>query len=145
MKHFEFWHDHAGVSVPDLEQAVAWYHAVLGFEVERRIVIESIPANVAVMSNGNMRMEIFEVPGGKAASEDRSMPDQDVRTWGNKHTSFAVDDVIEVGEELKRRGADIVWLKKLPFGGANIFLRDNAGNLIEFVQRLRPTASHGNL
>lgn len=145
MKNLEFWHDHAGVSVPNLEEAVAWYHDVLGFSVDRRIFIESIPANVAVMSNGNLRMEIFEAQGGKAPTEDRTLPDQDVRTWGNKHTSFAVDDVMAVGELLKRRGADIVWIKKLPFGGANIFLRDNAGNLIEFVQRARPTALCANL
>lgn len=144
-KQFEFWHDHAGVSVPNLEAAVAWYQKVLGFEVERRLFIESIPAEVAVMINGNLRMEIFETPGATAPSEDRSMPDQDVRTWGNKHTSFAVDDVMMVGEELKRRGADIVWIKKLPSGGSNIFLRDNAGNLIEFVQRARPTTTHANL
>jgi methylmalonyl-CoA/ethylmalonyl-CoA epimerase len=145
MKQFEFWHDHAGVSVPNLEAAIAWYHGVLGFELERRIVIESIPAHVAVMKNGNLRMELFEATGGKAPAEDRSVPDQDVRTWGNKHVSFAVDDVMLVSEELKLRGADIVWIKKLPFGGANIFLRDNSGNLIEFVQRARPTVSHANL
>ena len=118
---------------------------MLGFELERRIVIESIPANVAVLKNGNLRMELFEATGGKAPSEERSIPDQDIKTWGNKHVSFAVDDVIVVGEELKRRGADIVWIKKLPFGGANIFLRDNAGNLIEFVQRARPSVGHGSL
>lgn len=145
MKHLEFWHDHAGVSVPNLDAAVAWYKSVLGFELERRIVIESIPANVAVLKNGNLRMELFEATGGKAPSEERSIPDQDIKTWGNKHVSFAVDDVIVVGEELKRRGADIVWIKKLPFGGANIFLRDNAGNLIEFVQRARPSVGHGSL
>ena len=138
MKHFEFWHDHAGVSVPNLDAAVAWYHMVLGFELERRIVIESIPANVAVMKNGNLRMELFEATGGKPPAEDRSMPDQDVRTWGNKHVSFAVDDVMLVGEELKRRGADIVWIKRMAHG-ANIFIRDCAGNLIEFVEMPRPT------
>ena len=106
MKHLEFWHDHAGVSVPNLDAAVAWYKSVLGFELERRIVIESIPANVAVLKNGNLRMELFEAIGGKAPAEERSIPDQDIKTWGNKHVSFAVDDVIVVGEELKRRGAD---------------------------------------
>jgi methylmalonyl-CoA/ethylmalonyl-CoA epimerase len=145
MTSLEFWHDHAGVSVPHLEDAIAWYQRVLGFEVERRIVIESIPASVAVMANGNMRIELFEARDGRPPSEERSIPDEDVRTWGNKHVCFGVDDVPAVGEELKRRGADIVWIKKFPNGGANIFLRDNAGNLIEFVQRARPTARHGQL
>jgi len=45
-----------------------------------------------------------------------------------------VEDVFVLAEELKARGADIVWVKKFPFG-SNLFMRDNAGNLIEFVQR----------
>jgi methylmalonyl-CoA/ethylmalonyl-CoA epimerase len=114
MKQFEFWHDHAGVSVPNLV-------------------------------NGNLRFEIFEPTGGKAPAEVRSVPDEDVRTWGNKHVCFGVDDVAAVGEELKRREADIVWIKQFPNGGANIFLRDNAGNLIEFVQRARPLAQPASL
>lgn len=144
MANFEFWHDHAGVSVPNLDDAITWYRDMLGFELERRISIATIPAQVAVMTNGNLRMEIFEPEGGKPPAEGRSVPDEDVRTWGNKHVSFAVDDVESFGEELRRRGADIVWIKKLPFG-ANIFLRDHAGNLIEFVQRARPTATLASL
>lgn len=145
MKQFEFWHDHAGVSVPHLEEAIAWYQKVLGFEVERRIVIEAIPAKVAIMINGNLRFEIFEPTGGKAPTEVRSVPDEDVRIGGNKHVCFGVDNVLAVGEELKRRQADIVWIKQFPNGSANIILRDNAGNLIEFVQRTRPVASHASL
>jgi methylmalonyl-CoA/ethylmalonyl-CoA epimerase len=140
MSTLEFWHDHAGVSVPNLDDAIAWYRDVLGFKLERRLSIASIPAEVAVMINGNLRMEIFQPDGGRHPSETRSIPDEDVRTYGNKHTCFGVDDVFAVGEALKQRGADIVWIKKLPFG-ANIFLRDNAGNLIEFVQRVRPSSA----
>lgn len=144
MAGMEFWHDHAGVSVPNLDDAIAWYERVLGFELERRVSIATIPAEVAVMRNGNMRMEIFQPLEGRAPAENRSVPDEDIRTWGNKHVSFAVEDVFALGDELKKRGADMVWVKKLPFG-ANAFLRDNAGNLIEFVQRERPTTQCGRL
>jgi hypothetical protein len=41
-------------------------------------------------------------------------------------------------EELRRRGADIVWVKEMKHG-SNILIRDNAGNLIEFVQAAKPT------
>lgn len=138
---FEFWHDHLGVSVPDLEAAIQWYHRVLGFEVERRIQIDSIPAKVAMLKNGPLRVELFEAANGKPASEVRNIPDIDILTHGNKHVSFAADDVFALAEELKKRGADIVWVKKLPFGGCNLFMRDVAGNLIEFVQRARPTTN----
>ena len=31
---FEFWHNHLGVSVPDLEAAVPWYQDVAGNLIE---------------------------------------------------------------------------------------------------------------
>lgn len=138
MSSIEFWHDHAGVSVPNMDEAIAWYEGVLGFTVERRNTIESIPAEVAILTNGNLRLELFQVPGAKPPAEDRSMPNEDLKTFGNKHVSFAVEDVFALADELKARGADIVWVKKFPFG-SNLFMRDNAGNLIEFVQRAKPT------
>jgi methylmalonyl-CoA/ethylmalonyl-CoA epimerase len=67
-----------------------------------------------------------------------------VHTHGNKHVSFAVDDVRGFAAELRRRGADIVWVKKMKHG-SNIFIRDNAGNLIEFVQSARPIESVAQL
>jgi methylmalonyl-CoA/ethylmalonyl-CoA epimerase len=134
MSQLEFWHHHVGVSVPDLEASVDWYRRVLGFTLARRVRIESIPAEVAFLKHGAMHIELFEVAGAKVLPPERREPDSDVRTHGNKHISFAVADVDVFAEELRRRGADLVWVKHFPHGGANIFIRDNAGNLIEFVQ-----------
>jgi methylmalonyl-CoA/ethylmalonyl-CoA epimerase len=133
----EFWHHHAGVSVPDLDAAIAWYHDVLGFEVERRFPIDSIPAQVAILKNGPLHIELFEVPEAVPASPDRQIPDKDLHTHGNKHVAFAVENVKRLAEELRRRGADIVWVREMKFG-ANAFIRDNCGNLIEFVQSEKP-------
>lgn len=134
----EFWHHHGGVSVPDLDAAIAWYRDVLGFEFQYKAQLPAVPCTFAIVKNGDLRMEIFEVPGAAALPEDRRVPDSDLRTHGNKHVSFAVDDVPAFGEALKKRGADIVWVKVFPNGKANIFIRDLAGNLIEFVQAARP-------
>jgi catechol 2,3-dioxygenase-like lactoylglutathione lyase family enzyme len=134
MSQLDFWHHHVGVSVPDLEASMQWYQRVLGFTLLRRVRIESIPADVAFLKHGAMHIELFEVAGAKALPAERREPDSDVRTHGNKHISFAVADVEVFAEELRRRGADIVWVKHFAHGGANIFIRDNAGNLIEFVQ-----------
>jgi methylmalonyl-CoA/ethylmalonyl-CoA epimerase len=129
----EFSHHHGGVSVPDLEASIRWYAAVLDFAVERRFEIPAIPAKVAMICRGPLRMELFEVPGAAPLPPDRRQPNLDVRTHGNKHVAFAVANVDTFAEELKRRGADIVFVAHHPFG-SNIFIRDNAGNLIEFVQ-----------
>jgi methylmalonyl-CoA/ethylmalonyl-CoA epimerase len=143
-KSLEFWHHHGGVSVPDLEAAIAWWQRVLGFEVAERFPIPAIPADVAMLRNGPLHIELFQVAGAKALPDERRQPDTDVYTHGNKHVSFAVESVREFAAELARRGADIVWVKEMKHG-SNIFIRDNVGNLIEFVQAPRPTAGNAQL
>lgn len=140
----EFWHHHGGVSVPDLDEAIAWWRKVLGFEVDKRFAIPAIPAEVAMLRNGPLHIELFAVPDAKPLPADRRMPDTDVYTHGNKHVSFAVRNVRQFGAELQRRGADIVWIREMAHG-ANIFIRDNAGNLIEFVQEPEPTDRYATL
>jgi methylmalonyl-CoA/ethylmalonyl-CoA epimerase len=135
----EFWHHHAGVSVPDLEEAIAWWRKVLGFEVAKRFPIPAIPAEVAMLQNGPLHVELFHVPGAKPLPEERRTPDRDLHTHGNKHVAFGVHNVREFAAELTRRGADIVWVREMPHG-SNIFIRDNAGNLIEFVEEPKSDA-----
>ncbi|HZF15934.1 MAG TPA: VOC family protein [Steroidobacteraceae bacterium] len=129
----EFKHHHGGISVPDLEASIRWYADVLGFEVETRIYIEAVPAKVAMLRHGELRLELFEVEGAAPLPPDRREPNKDLRTHGNKHIAFAVKDVDSFAEQLRKRGADIVFVGHFEFG-SNIFIRDNAGNLIEFVQ-----------
>lgn len=130
---FSYGFHHGGVSVPDLDAAVDWYGRVLGFRLERRFAIPTIPAQVAMIANGDLRIELFEVPGAAPLPDARRIPDRDVHTHGFKHVAFVTQDVPALVEELKVRGADIVWLKVMPHGTA-CFIRDLAGNLIEFVQ-----------
>jgi methylmalonyl-CoA/ethylmalonyl-CoA epimerase len=143
-KTLQFWHHHGGISVPDLDAAIAWWHHVLGFELVKRFAIPAIPAEVAMLQNGPLHIELFQVPGAKALPDERRMPDTDVHTHGNKHVSFAVHNAREFAEVLKDRGADIVWVKEMPHG-SNIFIRDNVGNLIEFVEEPKSTADYATL
>jgi methylmalonyl-CoA/ethylmalonyl-CoA epimerase len=130
--------------VPSLDEAIDWYGRVLGFTVERRFPIPPIPAEVAVLRNGDYCMELFEVPGVKPLPPERREPNTDVHTVGNKHVAFVVEHVESFAEELKARGADIVWVRRNPHG-ANIFIRDNAGNLIEFLEEPLPTGQPARL
>ena len=56
-----------------------------------------------------------------------------------------IDRIDAFAEELRRREADIVWVKHFPNGKANIFLRDPFGNLIEVVQYPKPAAVASSL
>jgi methylmalonyl-CoA/ethylmalonyl-CoA epimerase len=143
-RRLEFWHHHAGISVPDLDRAIEWYNTVLGFEVEARFPIDVIPAKVVMLKNGPLHIELFEVPGAVPASAERGIPERDLYTHGNKHVSFAVESVKQLAEELRRRGADIVWVREME-QGANLFMRDLYGNLIEFIQGRRPQETAGSL
>ncbi len=133
-------HHHGGLSVPDLEASIRWYREVLDFELERRFEIPAIPAKVAMLRRGDLRLELFEVPGASALPPERREPNQDLRTHGNKHLAFAIRDLDSAERELRSRGADIVFVGRFEFG-SNIFIRDNAGNLIELV--LQPEMWNG--
>ena len=122
---------HGGISVPNLEASIAWYAAMLGFEVEKRFEIAAIPAKIAMLRRGDLRLELFEVPGATALPEERRHPNPDLHTHGNKHVAFAVRDIDAAERELRARGADIVLVGRFDHG--NLFLRDNAGNLVELI------------
>ena len=130
----ELKHHHFGVSVPDLEAAIDWYGHVLGFTVEARDRLPPVPANVAFLRRGVLRIELFQPDQGQPLPAERRYPDADLRTHGNKHVAFAVRDIEAAAAELRQRGADIVFVKHMPQASV-LFLRDNAGNLIELFQQ----------
>lgn len=132
----EFSFHHGGVSVPDLEAAIAWYRDVLGFESERRFHIDRAEADVAFVRKGLLRFELFEVAGAAPLPEERRFPPSDLRTHGNKHLAFRVDDLDAFLDEVTGKGADVAMVVREGFG-KGCFLRDCAGNLIEFVEEPR--------
>jgi methylmalonyl-CoA/ethylmalonyl-CoA epimerase len=124
---------HGGISVPDLDASIDWFSRVLGFEVETRMDIKEIPAKVAMLRRAELRIELFEAPGATPLPRERREPNTDPHTHGNKHVAFAVPNVDAFVAELRQRGADIALVGHFDFGSF-VFVRDNAGNLIEFVQ-----------
>lgn len=129
----EFSFHHGGVNVPDLEQAIDWYRDVLGFEVERRFEIPPARARVAMVRKGPLRFEIFEAEGAKSLPQERRMPLTDLQTHGNKHVAFQVPDLEKFLHQVEAKGADVAFVVREKFG-RGCFLRDCAGNLIEFVE-----------
>jgi methylmalonyl-CoA/ethylmalonyl-CoA epimerase len=87
-----------------------------------------------MLRRDELRIELFEVPAAKPLPPERRQPNTDPLTHGNKHVAFAVPNVDEIVNELRARGADIALVGHFDFGSF-VFVRDNAGNLIEFVQQ----------
>jgi catechol 2,3-dioxygenase-like lactoylglutathione lyase family enzyme len=129
----DFTFHHGGVSVPSLDEAIAWYRRVLGFEVEKRFYIEAAKARTAFVKKGALRFEIFEVEGAATLPEARRHPPSDAKTHGNLHVAFRVDDLDSFLAEMEAKGADIAFVVREDFG-RGCFIRDCAGNLIEFVE-----------
>nr|WP_314466880.1 VOC family protein [uncultured Novosphingobium sp.] len=129
----EFTFHHGGVSVPSLDGAIEWYGRVLGFEVEKTFYIEAAKSRTAMVRKGPLRFEIFEVEGAVALPEDRRFPPRDLKTHGNKHVAFRVEDLEAFLTEMEEKQADIAFVVREAFG-KGCFIRDCAGNLIEFVE-----------
>lgn len=129
----EFTFHHGGVSVPSLEDAIEWYSRVLGFALERRFYVEDARARVAMIRRGALRFELFEVEGAAPLPEERRVPNSDLRTHGNKHLAFQVGDMEAFLQAMESIGADIAFVVREDFG-KGCFIRDCAGNLIEFIE-----------
>lgn len=125
---------HFGVSVNNLENAIVWYSDVLGFELTKRFEVNTVPFKAAFMEREGFNVELFEVEGAADLPKERRTPNEDLQTMGNKHIAFQVQDIKSLFEHFKTIKVDIAW-DVFPmgdeFGG---FIRDNTGNLIEFVQ-----------
>jgi methylmalonyl-CoA/ethylmalonyl-CoA epimerase len=130
----EFTFHHGGVSIPDLEQAIDWYGQVLGFEVEKRFWIEAARSHTAMLRKGPLRFELFEVEGAAPLPDERRHPPSDVKTHGNKHLAFRVESIDDFLTEMTAKNVDIAFVVKEEFG-SGCFIRDCAGNLIEFVEQ----------
>ncbi|MGE4432167.1 MAG: VOC family protein [Sphingobium sp.] len=134
MDNQEIWFHHLGVSVRDMDGSIGWWRRMLGFTLERRYWLDSIPAEIAMLANGALHVELLCRPDSKPADAERRVPDDDLRTCGNKHMALSVADVRGMVEALQAKGVDLVWVKDLPNGCSAAFIRDNEGNLIELVE-----------
>jgi methylmalonyl-CoA/ethylmalonyl-CoA epimerase len=125
--------DHVALSVPDIAQSIAWYQEMFGFKEVRRGG-QPNGMQTALIQRGDIRIELFQVPGAAPLPESRRNPSEDFRTHGVKHFAFRVKDVRAVLAELQAKGVKVVFeLHDYP-GAAFAFVSDNAGNAVELIQ-----------
>jgi methylmalonyl-CoA/ethylmalonyl-CoA epimerase len=125
--------DHVALSVPDIGQSEAWYQEMFGFK-EIRHSMESNGMRTALIQRGDVRIELFQVPGAAPLPASRRDPSEDFRTQGVKHFAFRVKDVRAVLAELQAKGVKVAFkLHDYP-GAAFAFVSDNAGNAVELIQ-----------
>ena len=128
-KAFKLRPHHVAINVPDIEAAIAWYGDILGFAVEKRDFIRGFRGRNALLKLDDFRIELFQnervVPRADGASDPAG-----TEAIGFRQMAFVVDDRRGFTEMLKRKGVNIT--RELP-DGTVLFVRDNSGNVLEFV------------
>jgi methylmalonyl-CoA/ethylmalonyl-CoA epimerase len=103
--------------------------------VDRIVDVPGDTGRVALVRHGDFILELFCIPGAAPLPDERKHPSTDLRTQGIKHVAYAVGDIRALMDELKAKGADVVWDVVRHDNTLCAFVRDNSGNLVEFVER----------
>ena len=127
--------DHAGIRVPDFDEAVAWYTTTLDFRLLRSTTIGKLTFGfIAPATDDTFSFEILAGPGATERPRYEDFHDS-YNLFGWHHLGIRVDDVDLAVDELRRRGVKIVSeprdVEALDLRLA--FFADPWGNLLEVI------------
>jgi methylmalonyl-CoA/ethylmalonyl-CoA epimerase len=129
---------HFGMSVSDLDRAIDWFDKVLGFELDRKEdFLAKFGVHIAFIKSGDFSIELFQHDQAQPASSERSVPNEDIRTLGNKHMCFQTADLDAILDRLKVHGGTIAMGPFDAPGSRAAFILGPDGALVEVIQ---PTA-----
>ena len=121
------------LSVPDLKSSTQWYEQKLGLKLVKQVAKKDGVA-VAILEGGGLMVELIERDG--AASLLKAAPTLKDNTYleGIFKAGAIVDDFEGTVASLKSHGVEIAYGPFAAKGSepANVIVRDNAGNLIQF-------------
>lgn len=103
---------HVGISVRNLEEAIAFWCEIFDFELDFQTEIPPIKAKIAFIKRGGFRIELFEIEGSDPVPDARLKPNTDLQTQGTKHICFCVDDVQAALEHLHEKDVQIVGIMR---------------------------------
>jgi len=126
---------HCGISVADMDESIKWYTGMLGFELIFRKDFDMLDSEVAFLKLGDFEIELFGHHNTIPLPPERREPNKDIQTQGIKHLCYEVRDIKDLFDDLRKKGADIVFGPNPMEGTLMGFVRDNTGNLIEFMQK----------
>jgi catechol 2,3-dioxygenase-like lactoylglutathione lyase family enzyme len=141
---------HVSISVPNIDEAIAWYWEILGFALQSRFEIAEISAQGAFLRREALWIELWQIGEGAQVPEIRKNPDTDLGVGRTKHVAFVVPDLQSHLAELLRRGVDIAAVQRHPALPMKIehdpadpsvhaafaaFIRDPGGTLIELIDQ----------
>jgi len=126
--------DHIGIAVKSVDATLDIYRRMMDFQ-ERRTVVESQKAKIALVPIGDISLELLE-PTGPDSSLAKFIAD---RGEGIHHIAFEVEDIEASMREYGAKGFHFTYDKPAPgkFGSLVNFIlpRDTGRVLIELTQR----------
>ncbi len=125
---------HCGISVSNLEACIEWFGRVLDFEVVSRDSIPAAGFDLAFLRNGDFEIELFQCYEYKEMSEERKVPNLDLKTLGTKHICFAVDNLDALVETFNENDVEIVQGPEHLIGNYYCFIHGPNDILIEFIE-----------
>lgn len=139
---------HVGISVADLERAIAFYRDVFGMEQacgilaianeknERIMALPKPAGRMTVVAKGSLVLELFEFSHPRPATKD---PDYSVADHGLTHFGFWVDDIEGTYEHMRQAGVRF-HSPVLQFEGGikAAYGRDCDGNVFELLEQGTP-------
>ena len=119
---------HAGISVGDLDRAVAWYIGVFGFVEVKRFRKEELQVAGAVLQLGALSLEVLAPFAPVRPSPFPSSLVSHLRVLGANHLAFGVSDLAPCRERLEASGAAML---SPVIDGRFFFCADPDGTVLE--------------
>ena len=146
--------DHTGITVSNLERALAFWRDVLGFELshtahqtgemaEEITGVTGAEINLAVLkSPGGHKIELLEYLAPPGRKQDVHLRPCDV---GHVHVALIVDDLDAVLQKIAESGWKAAGIPQTLTAGPNagkrvVYVRDPDGTTIELMQQPRQSS-----
>jgi catechol 2,3-dioxygenase-like lactoylglutathione lyase family enzyme len=127
--------NHAGIRVPDFDEAVAWYTKTLDFRLLRSATLGKLTFGfISPATDDSFSFEILAGPGAAERPAYENFRDS-YNLLGWHHLGIRVDDVDATVDELKRRHVKIISEPHdvAVLGLRLAFFADPWGNLLEVI------------
>lgn len=132
----------AGIVVPNADATAKWYQDNLQFKFARKMDLPEHKLKIVFLELNGFNLELVELQDSVSfAAVQKQMPALKGRDQlqGFVKLGFMVKDVDALAVDLKRKGVKLRMepTDDPPFGTRFLLVEDNAGNLLQFFQRLK--------
>ncbi len=123
---------HVGISVGNMDTAIAWWRDLFGFEFVSRDTYDFMDnMEIAFVRLGDFEIELFCSPKARALDE---VYDSDNTVIGTKHVAFEVDSMDEALARVNALGVHVNFTTEME-GDRVCFVADPWGTPVEIIER----------